>query len=434
MICVYLLVYVTLSVEQYISINICPFTNSLESSVTNANAECVMVCAVDGESHQQQSGGDHNTAMAAAAGKAKKKAKKANRSKDRKSAGAMLEIGVGSADGTLQQGQSSRTEKQRSHRGMGREEQVVRDVPRNDGDIPVGNAKKHDEAEALTCAKTSRGAPEGSKLSRRDRKRLRKQTASAEIACSSGTASRHAGSAPHAQPTEQPGRDAESREAFSSRGKSSVTGEVSGPPRGPPERVPGHQQAPSSKLLQRAQILQRCVQPACSTLSVPLQPHGTALSSAPSFVRAVPEQAEGSARDASLGNRPHQKDAQSLRAAATNAIRQGGAPDAAAAAAKVWKRSRTGEPKKGTNGVPSNQQVRPGSKLSGAEGGRAGAVSDGSGLAGRLSRKLQGSFFRYLNEQLYTTDGASAYRLMQEQPQLFEEYHKVIAFRSIRMV
>eukprot|EP00884_Botryococcus_braunii_P013635 jgi/Botrbrau1/22272/Bobra.0138s0029.2 len=377
----------------------------------------------DGESHRQQSGGDHNIAMAAAAGQARKKAKKASRNRDRESPGTMLDTGVLSAGVKVLQGQSSRTQKQRSHRGMGREEQVVQDVPRNYGDIQVGSEKKQDKAEALASAKTSPGAFEGSKLSRRERKRPRKQSAaSAEIACSSGTASRHKGSVPHPQLTEHPRRDAVSREACSSRGKSSVTGDVSGRPGGPPERVPGHQQAPSSKLLQRAQILQRCVQPACSTLSVPLQPHGTASSSAPSCVRAVPEQAEGSAQDASLGNRSHPKDAQSARVAATNATRQGGASDAAAA--KIGKPSRTGEPKNGTNGVPNSQQVRPGSKLSGAEAGRASRVSDGPGLAGQLSRKLQGSFFRYLNEQLYTTDGASAYRLMQEQPQLFEEYHK----------
>ena len=47
------------------------------------------------------------------------------------------------------------------------------------------------------------------------------------------------------------------------------------------------------------------------------------------------------------------------------------------------------------------------------------------GLMEQMASKLQGSRFRWLNEQLYTSDGEAAFQLMQEQPQLFTQYHEV---------
>lgn len=38
--------------------------------------------------------------------------------------------------------------------------------------------------------------------------------------------------------------------------------------------------------------------------------------------------------------------------------------------------------------------------------------------------RLQGSKFRWLNEQLYTTDGADSFEKFQEDPSLFTAYHE----------
>ncbi|KAK9820076.1 hypothetical protein WJX72_005839 [[Myrmecia] bisecta] len=45
-----------------------------------------------------------------------------------------------------------------------------------------------------------------------------------------------------------------------------------------------------------------------------------------------------------------------------------------------------------------------------------------------MRAKLQGGRFRWLNEELYTSRGEEAFRLMQEQPDLYEQYHE--GFRS----
>lgn len=98
---------------------------------------------------------------------------------------------------------------------------------------------------------------------------------------------------------------------------------------------------------------------------------------------------------------------------------------------EAWKQSH-GSRGAGQSGRAAGKNGGGAGGISGAAGknggGGAGGIGGGAELAGRLSEKLQGSFFRYLNEQLYTTDGASAYRLLQDQPHLFEEYHKVTAF------
>lgn len=48
-------------------------------------------------------------------------------------------------------------------------------------------------------------------------------------------------------------------------------------------------------------------------------------------------------------------------------------------------------------------------------------------LQRKMLSKLSGSRFRWINEQLYTTDSASALDMITKQPQLYEEYHKGFA-------
>jgi ribosomal RNA-processing protein 8 len=48
-------------------------------------------------------------------------------------------------------------------------------------------------------------------------------------------------------------------------------------------------------------------------------------------------------------------------------------------------------------------------------------------LQRKMLSKLSGSRFRWINEQLYTTDSASALEMIKKQPQLYEEYHKGFA-------
>lgn len=49
-------------------------------------------------------------------------------------------------------------------------------------------------------------------------------------------------------------------------------------------------------------------------------------------------------------------------------------------------------------------------------------------LQKKMAEKLHGGRFRFINEQLYTSDGRSAFRLFQKEPHLFDEYHR--GFRS----
>ncbi|KGK35934.1 hypothetical protein JL09_g4916, partial [Pichia kudriavzevii] len=48
-------------------------------------------------------------------------------------------------------------------------------------------------------------------------------------------------------------------------------------------------------------------------------------------------------------------------------------------------------------------------------------------LQRKMLNKLSGSRFRWINEQLYTTDSKSALEMIQRQPELYEEYHKGFA-------
>ncbi|ORZ30765.1 methyltransferase-domain-containing protein [Catenaria anguillulae PL171] len=48
-----------------------------------------------------------------------------------------------------------------------------------------------------------------------------------------------------------------------------------------------------------------------------------------------------------------------------------------------------------------------------------------------MQRKLEGAQFRWLNEQLYTIDGKAALELMQQQPHLFDLYHRGFRAQAI---
>ena len=48
----------------------------------------------------------------------------------------------------------------------------------------------------------------------------------------------------------------------------------------------------------------------------------------------------------------------------------------------------------------------------------------GSKLHSKMASKMEGARFRWLNEQLYTTTGAKAKEMFEEDPRLFEVYHK----------
>lgn len=41
-----------------------------------------------------------------------------------------------------------------------------------------------------------------------------------------------------------------------------------------------------------------------------------------------------------------------------------------------------------------------------------------------MRQRLQGGRFRWLNETLYTSDGAAALEMIQQQPELMEQYHE----------
>lgn len=45
-------------------------------------------------------------------------------------------------------------------------------------------------------------------------------------------------------------------------------------------------------------------------------------------------------------------------------------------------------------------------------------------LQRKMKEKLSGARFRWLNEQLYTTPGNKSFKLFQEKPELFDEYHE----------
>ncbi|KAI9597833.1 methyltransferase-domain-containing protein [Syncephalis fuscata] len=45
-------------------------------------------------------------------------------------------------------------------------------------------------------------------------------------------------------------------------------------------------------------------------------------------------------------------------------------------------------------------------------------------LQQKMKKKLQGARFRWLNEQLYTSPGDTAFKLFSDQPELFDQYHE----------
>ena len=49
--------------------------------------------------------------------------------------------------------------------------------------------------------------------------------------------------------------------------------------------------------------------------------------------------------------------------------------------------------------------------------------SKSSSLSDQFSSKLKGAQFRWLNEQLYTTQGSSSFAMFQKEPELFDTYH-----------
>lgn len=71
-------------------------------------------------------------------------------------------------------------------------------------------------------------------------------------------------------------------------------------------------------------------------------------------------------------------------------------------------------------------KVKDGDATAGHQIARAGASGrKEDGLLSKMRTKLAGSQFRWLNEQLYTCPGTQAFELMQDQPQLFTQYHEV---------
>ena len=79
----------------------------------------------------------------------------------------------------------------------------------------------------------------------------------------------------------------------------------------------------------------------------------------------------------------------------------------------------------GTNNSSSSSRERAGA------GGTASSAlrkkqrrSKESSLSDQFSSKLKGAQFRWLNEQLYTTDGKSSFDMFQKEPELFDVYHR----------
>ncbi len=80
---------------------------------------------------------------------------------------------------------------------------------------------------------------------------------------------------------------------------------------------------------------------------------------------------------------------------------------------------------------PNAGKTKEGDLASGSQIARAGVKGQKEdGLLGKMRAKLAGSQFRWLNEQLYTCPGSQAFELMQEQPQLFTQYHEVRALMA----
>ena len=52
------------------------------------------------------------------------------------------------------------------------------------------------------------------------------------------------------------------------------------------------------------------------------------------------------------------------------------------------------------------------------------AAGGGGSLLDQMRQRLQGGRFRWLNEELYTSDGQRALQMMQGEPQLMQQYHE----------
>jgi ribosomal RNA-processing protein 8 len=55
---------------------------------------------------------------------------------------------------------------------------------------------------------------------------------------------------------------------------------------------------------------------------------------------------------------------------------------------------------------------------------RTKASTSGTSILAAFKQKLQGSKFRWLNEQLYSSSSQSSCALLKQHPQYFEQYHE----------
>jgi Hypothetical methyltransferase len=316
------------------------------------------------------------------------------------------------------------------------------------GDRGRGIAESYG-SQGQEAAKVGNGDSEGKKLSKNERKKLRLIAEATDLGGNADTDASQRGGVPQppleGSPGDYAGTHVTGRKT-SKRLKLSKNTSL-GPHAG--GHLGGHQEGPGSKLARQAAILRRHVQGGAEAF---VPPHfcGTAgiLGLSPSgAVRPTVSQDAAGAKlcvlprppraqtDSVTGIRPSKQRAKDEGAVESRKPHQGGP------AAPVGEEARNAghEPNQalmgqvrpnqarssGHVGHEPNQATAGSSRHVGQAGGRGAEGRSDAGLAGQFSRKLQGSYFRYLNEQLYTTDGASAYRLMQEQPRLFEEYHQV---------
>ena len=70
---------------------------------------------------------------------------------------------------------------------------------------------------------------------------------------------------------------------------------------------------------------------------------------------------------------------------------------------------------------PKPQPVAQSHSLAAASGSKK---RRGGSVLEQMRQKLQGGQFRWLNEQLYTTEGNHALDLMKKNPELYEKYHQ----------
>ncbi|GAB4816142.1 hypothetical protein N2152v2_003188 [Parachlorella kessleri] len=80
--------------------------------------------------------------------------------------------------------------------------------------------------------------------------------------------------------------------------------------------------------------------------------------------------------------------------------------------------------RKGAQKQPAQEQQQQLVVHQGASQGKPGSLKGGSSLLERMRQRLQGGRFRWLNEKLYTCEGSDALALMQQQPDLYEQYHE----------